>query len=145
MMVSQQTTWKVHGWRHRLATGLLLCLAIVAQIAPSVHLIAVKHTVCPLHGELMHAGSSQASHVESSQKETFSQPEDLAVDDASEHKHEHCTVAAHRRTAVAAPVFAAALTRAGPCLVLKHVAPSLSVRDTRVAFLLSAPKNSPPV
>jgi len=119
-------------------------LLLAAQLLTLGHLLVVRHTICPEHGEAIHSASS--SQVQAMRPGHQSAAADPALDSGAtpaEHAHDHCLARANTRERFAllpvpelvpGPLLAAA-TPPSPSVV--GAAPAL-------ALLRVAPKNSPP-
>jgi hypothetical protein len=102
-------------------------LLLAAQLLTLGHLLIVRHTICPEHGEAIHS---------SARSETQALP-------PAEHAHDHCLAQANARERFA--LLPAADLTIGP-LLLAPLRPSLAAvaLTPAVSVLLLAPKNSPP-
>jgi hypothetical protein len=121
--------------------GLIASLLIVGQLAGAAHLVLVHHEVCPIDGELVHAGGGQHSAAHRAvgvAPAVF--PSEAAED---HHGHEHCILASHRRSATLRN--ARVTSHAPPRVVLTSSALERAPRPSGAALLLVAPKQSPPV
>jgi len=120
-------------------------LLLAAQLATLGHLLIVRHTICPEHGETIHSGLP-------SQAQALPAPPQRATSDAgltahgrppAEDAHDHCLTGANTRERFAwlptADLLPGALPSAKPLPSLATVA-----LPPAVAVLLLAPKNSPP-
>jgi hypothetical protein len=119
------------------ALGAYLCLS--AQLLGVVHVLLVRHSTCPGHGEVTH-GVPSASHG--------NQPLAVTVDGAGptvEHRDEHCLLFIARRRDLAglAPEPAAALVPLPPVTAALVVDATALVPT--LAVLRLAPKTSPPL
>lgn len=124
------------------------CFLVLSQISSFLHFFVVQHTVCPEHGELVHAAPGDL--VAATSPDPLPQSRDNAVDTAkssrssdANHGHDHCMVCAQRREH-------ATLARS-PAVVPPSLGAKLAVARDRGARILSsvplyliAPKNSPP-
>jgi hypothetical protein len=119
-------------------------LLLAAQLLTLGHLLIVRHTICPEHGEAIHSGSpSETQALRPSHEGATNAP---ALDGGAapaEHAHDHCLAQANTRERFAlVPVLDVA---PGPLLL---VAPRPSLAAVAVmpalAVLRLAPKNSPP-
>ena len=119
-------------------------LLLGAQLVALGHLLVVRHTICPEHGEAIHSESpGEAQTLDSSHESTTAEPALGPTTPSAEHAHDHCLALTNTRERFAplpapdvmpGPLPAAAdLPSLGPV----GVAPA-------VAVLLLAPKNSPP-
>jgi hypothetical protein len=125
-------------WR---ATSTLL---LAAQLLTLGHLLAVRHAICPEHGEAIHSESSHeaqampATHEDATAHPTLGRGAPLA-----EHDHDHCLARANTRQRFA--LWLVPDVMSGSPLVAATLSARLAVRIAPpVAVLLLAPKNSPP-
>jgi hypothetical protein len=119
-------------------------LLLAAQLATLGHLLMVRHTICPEHGEAIHAASpSEAQALRASPEGLVSGPALGGGATPAEHADDHCLARANTRERFALLPIPEAIT--GPLLATATL-PSLSsvAVAPAVAVLLLAPKNSPP-
>ena len=119
-------------------------LLLAAQVLSLSHLLVVRHTICPEHGEAIHSESpSDAQALGSSHEGAAADPTLGAGAPTAEHAHDHCLALANPRERFAS--WPAPDVMPGPHLVAATL-PSLGTVDAApaVAVLLLAPKNSPP-
>ena len=119
-------------------------LLLAAQLVALGHLLVVRHTICPEHGEAIHSESpSDAQTLGSSHEGAAADRTFGAGATTAEHTHDHCLAMANTRErfvplptpdVMPGPLLVAATL---PSLATASVAPA-------VALLLLAPKNSPP-
>jgi hypothetical protein len=119
-------------------------LLLAAQLLTLGHLLIVRHTICPEHGEAIHSGSpSEARALHRTHEGGVADPALGGGAPPAEHAHDHCLAQANTRERFAllpvpelipAPLLVAATF---PSLAGVSMAPA-------VAVLLLAPKNSPP-
>jgi hypothetical protein len=119
-------------------------LLLAAQLATLGHLLIVRHTICPEHGEAIHAASpSEAQALRASPAGLASGPALDRGATPAEHADDHCLARANTRERFALlptpDVTPGSLleTATLPSLSTVAVAPA-------VAVLFLAPKNSPP-
>ncbi|HTF89061.1 MAG TPA: hypothetical protein VK843_11675 [Planctomycetota bacterium] len=131
-----------------LLTLAVALLPVFSGISGGLHLLLVRHVVCPAHGELIHAdetcgvpvaGSSHAlSHDESSQPGLESDTSRSAP------KDEHCLVSILTRTS-----FVSWSAADGKAFILRESVAGTVREPSRpapqVELLFLAPKQSPPV
>ena len=119
-------------------------LLLAAQLVALGHLLVVRHTICPEHGEAIHSESpGDAQTLGSSQEGAAADPTLGAGAPTAEHAHDHCLALANpRERFVPLP---APDVMPGPVLVAATL-PSLAIVGVTpaVPVLLLAPKNSPP-
>ena len=119
-------------------------LLLAAQLLTLGHLLIVRHTICPEHGEAIHSGSpSETQALRPSHEGATNAP---ALDGGAapaEHAHDHCLAQANTRERFA--LLPSADLTTGP-LLLAPPRPSLAAvaATPAVAVLRLAPKNSPP-
>jgi hypothetical protein len=119
-------------------------LLLAAQLVALGHLLVVRHTICPEHGEAIHSESpSEAQTLGSSHEATAADPTLGAGAPTAEHTHDHCLALANTRERFAP--LPAPDVMPGPLLVAATL-PSLAIIGgaPAVALLRLAPKNSPP-
>jgi hypothetical protein len=120
-------------------------LLLAAQLLALGHLLMVRHTICPEHGETIHTGLS-------SQAQALPAPPRPATSDAgltadgrppAEDAHDHCLTRANTRERFALLPF---LDVAPGPLLLAAPLPSRTSAAVApaLAVLRLAPKNSPP-
>jgi hypothetical protein len=119
-------------------------LLLSAQFLALGHLLIVRHTICPEHGEMIHSGPSGA--VQAMRPIRAGAAVDPALDGGavpSEHAHDHCRALANTRERFA---MLPALDLMPGSLLVATTGPTLSyvALAPAVAVLLLAPKNSPP-
>ena len=150
-------------YRHRRSTlqqgqaALLVLAFVVGQVGSYVHAAIERHTVCPEHGEIVHApghdlerglpGHDQSEiglargQVEAPRDALDRLRDGSAAGD--EHAHEHCYLCpAAREPLTSQPssdVIAAAMPR-----VLPFALPAVAAASGRARYVI-APKTSPPV
>jgi hypothetical protein len=120
-------------------------LLLAAQLATLGHLLIVRHTICPEHGETIHSGVPGGTLAPRLTNEgTPADPVLGAGAPPAECAHDHCLARANTRERFA---LLPALDSKPDRLLLAAVLPSLSAVDAApaVAVLLLAPKNSPPL
>jgi hypothetical protein len=123
------------------ATSILL---LSAQLLTLGHLLIVRHTVCPEHGEALHSSAhSETQALPPTHEDATS---DAALDSGAapaDHAHDHCLAQANTRERFA---LLPALDSMPVPLLLAATLPSLSAVGVApaMAVLLLAPKNSPP-
>jgi hypothetical protein len=119
-------------------------LLLAAQLLTLGHLLIVRHTICPEHGEAMHSGApSETQALAPTREGATSDPSAGSGVPPAQHAHDHCPAQAHTRERFA--LLPAADSMPGP-LLLASPLPSLAAVAARraVAVLRLAPKNSPP-
>jgi hypothetical protein len=119
-------------------------LLLAAQLATLGHLLIVRHTICPEHGEAIHSNSpSEAQAMPPTHEGTAADPALGGGAPPAEHAHDHCLARANTRERFA--VLPAPDSTPGPLLAATAL-PSLSAVAVApaVAVLRLAPKNSPP-
>jgi hypothetical protein len=119
-------------------------LLLAAQLLTLGHLLIVRHTICPEHGEAIHSGSpSETQALGPSHEGSTNAP---ALDGGAapaEHEHDHCLAQANTRERFA--LLPAADSMPGPLLLAPPLPSLAAVAATpAVAVLRLAPKNSPP-
>jgi len=123
---------------------LVASLVLAGQLGVSAHLALVPHTMCAVHGALIHAGSTDVVHAVHETATTpepqplvTARPEGIGHDD-----DEHCGIVASRRELAAPPARPAALGDSSfPPQVLGSTS---SVTMALEASFRLAPKQSPP-
>ena len=119
-------------------------LLLAAQLVTLGHLLIVRHTICPEHGEAIHAGlPSQAQAMPPGHQDAAA---DSVLDCGAapaEHAHDHCLARANTRERFA---LLPALDSLPGALLAAATLPSLAIVGVApaVALLRFAPKNSPP-
>lgn len=122
---------------------LVASLVLAGQLGVSAHLALVPHTVCAVHGELVHAASALEGHLApTASLAPQTQPQVTARPAHSGHSDEHCSVLAHRREQAAPPARLEPFGEAFAPAAILASAPSVTPR-LEVPFRL-APKQSPP-
>ena len=119
-------------------------LLLAAQLLALSHLLVVRHTICPEHGEAIHSESpSDAQTLGSSHEGAAADPTLGPGAPAAEHAHDHCLALANTRERFVPLPFPDVMP--GPLSVAATL-PSLATVGVApaVAVLLLAPKNSPP-
>ncbi len=119
-------------------------LLLLAQFATLGHLLIVRHTICPEHGEALHAGAyGQAQGLPATHAGATNDP---ALDKGTapaEHAHDHCLARANTRERFALLPFLDVAP--GPLLLAAPLPSRTSAAVTpALAVLRLAPKNSPP-
>jgi hypothetical protein len=120
-------------------------LLLAAQLLALGHLLIVRHTICPEHGEAIHSESPQRnSDTGFDPPGRGSRSHGLAVGaPTAEHAHDHCLALANTRERFA--LLPAPDLMPGPLLVAQPCRRwQLSPLTPAVSVLLLAPKNSPP-
>lgn len=123
---------------------LVASLVLAGQLGVSAHLALVRHTVCAVHGALVHAESTDVVHAAHGatttpepQPQVTARPEGIG-----HHDDEHCGIVASRRELAAPPARPTAL---GDSFFRPQVLGSTSlVTMALVARFRLAPKQSPP-
>ena len=119
-------------------------LLLAAQLLTLGHLLIVRHTICPEHGEAIHSGSpNETQALPLTNEGATSDPSSGSGAPPAEHAHDHCLAQANTRERFA--LLPAADSMPGP-LLLAPPRPSLAAvaATPAVAVLRLAPKNSPP-
>ena len=119
-------------------------LLLAAQLVALGHLLVVRHTICPEHGEAIHSESPSDAQTLGSSHEGAAADSTLGTGTPpAEHAHDHCLALANPRERFA--LWPAPDVMPGPLLVAATL-PSLATASVApaVALLLLAPKNSPP-
>ncbi|HJX66743.1 MAG TPA: hypothetical protein VJ860_22650 [Polyangia bacterium] len=119
-------------------------LLLAAQLLSLGHLLIVRHTICPEHGEAIHSGARSETQALPPTHERATSDPALDVGAApAEHAHDHCLAQANTRERFA--LLPSADLTTGP-LLLAPLRPSLAAvaLTPAVSVLLLAPKNSPP-
>jgi hypothetical protein len=119
-------------------------LLLAAQLLTLGHLLIVRHTICPEHGEAIHSASpSETQALRPSHEGATNAPALDVGATPAEHAHDHCLAQANTRERFA--LLPAADLTTGP-LLLAPLRPSLAavVLTPAVGVLLLAPKTSPP-
>lgn len=125
------------------SVAVLASVLVAGQFASSAHLLLVPHTVCPVHGELVHVEpGNEHHHAGLAGGGRFAAIGSVETPEAH-HGHEHCVLVSNRRSLVAlrpAAEGSLAPPRLSAALEwLEDVSPG-----ARVALLRLAPKQSPP-
>ena len=137
----RQVTVGARGYR---AASLALAL-IAAQLTGATHLVLVRHVVCPLDGELVHAEEDAGAQGAGPVHGVNERSPEVAPSERREahHGHGHCALAALRRDESA--LRGAALELRSPA---QAALARLSPEDVSAAVSLTlhwlAPKQSPP-
>ncbi len=123
--------------RLRVCALAIAALLLAGELGSSIHFAVARHASCPQHGELIEIGHAKlAPPGAASEVATF-----VAADSSGSHRHEHCSMAPHRRPArftAASPA-----TTSASIAVLRPLA--LRTAHARGAAVLRfAPKTSPP-
>ncbi len=119
-------------------------LLLAAQLLTLGHLLIVRHTICPEHGEAIHSSArSETQALPPTHQDATSDPSAGSGAPPAEHAHDHCLAQANARERFA--LLPAADLTIGP-LLLAPLRPSLAAvaLTPAVSVLLLAPKNSPP-
>ncbi|MBI2895357.1 MAG: hypothetical protein HYY06_17515 [Deltaproteobacteria bacterium] len=119
----------------------LASMCLIAQIGSAVHLVMVRHRICPEHGEVVDAVRQHG--LTHGPEWTPSASLRSPAAPRGPHEHDHCLFALERREQLCAgggPVFAriAAPVRAAPPPAALALAPRA------IALYVVAPKSSPP-
>jgi hypothetical protein len=120
-------------------------LSLVTQLAALGHLVLVRHSTCPEHGELVHGDHATGSHVASAGGQHAASPRaalrarEQTVLDADE----HCDVLAHRREYVDLPVFEALASPIATQQPHPRAEPAV-LHASAARIYAQAPKTSPP-
>ena len=119
-------------------------LLLAAQLATLGHLLIVRHTICPEHGEMIHSGlPSQAQTIRPPHQGSAADPALGGGAPPAEHAHDHCLARANPRERFA--LLPALDSMFGPLPAATKLPPRLAVAVApAVAVLRLAPKNSPP-
>ncbi len=137
-MARATDTGRVRRASMRATSALLLS----AQLLTLGHLLIVRHTICPEHGEAIHSGVPS----EASPPRPIRTTSDSALDSGAlpaEHVHDHCLARANTRERFA--LLPALDLRPGSLLpAATPPSPSVLAVAPAVPVLLLAPKNSPP-
>jgi hypothetical protein len=117
---------------------------LAAQLLTLGHLLIVRHTICPEHGEAIHSASPGETQALRPSHEGATNAPALDVGATpAEHAHDHCLAQANTRERLA--LLPAADLMTGPLLLAPPLPSLASIALTpAVAVLLLAPKNSPP-
>ena len=118
-------------------------LLLAAQLATLGHLLIVRHTICPEHGEAIHAASPSAQALRASPEGLVSGPALGGGATPAEHADDHCLARANTRERFALLPIPEAITGALLATATLPSRSSVAVAPA-VAVLLLAPKNSPP-
>ena len=117
---------------------------LAAQLVTLGHLLIVRHSICPEHGEAIHSGlAGQARALAPAHQGRASDPVLVSETPTAEHAHDHCLARANTRERFAlTPV----LDSTPGSLPVVATLPLLSAVGAApaVAVLRLAPKNSPP-
>lgn len=121
----------------------LLCL--LGQLSSATHLLLVRHSTCPEHGELIDT-TSRGSNAPAASTSGATAARTTAVTAAPDlpagHGHDHCAILSHQRQQIALQALQPSVDAPPPALPVRVVV------ATRPAFAgtryLLAPKNSPP-
>lgn len=109
---------------------------LAAQLSSFSHQLLVKHITCAEHGELIHAGETDAAPVADANSVT-------STAQVAGHGHEHCDVFLARREQLAVVPPAVVVLAAAP-LALPLPVFTRTVHSVSVPLLRLAPKSSPP-
>jgi len=119
-------------------------LLLAAQLVALGHLLVVRHTICPEHGEAIHSESPGDAQTLGSSHEGAAADSTLgAGTPTAEHAHDHCLACTNTRERFA---LLPALDSMRGALFVATTRPSPATVDAApaVAVFLLAPKNSPP-
>jgi len=131
-----------HARRARMRATSTLLLA--AQLITLGHLLIVRHTICPEHGEAIH--SESLSHAQATSPSDESAAAGAALGSGApptEHAHDHCLARANPRERFALLRAPHVLADPPPPTAILLSLSAVSMAPA-VAALLIAPKNSPP-
>jgi hypothetical protein len=125
-------------------SGALASLLIAAQLAAALHLLVVRHSLCPLDGELVEGSAHQGqAHTRASVRPDRLPGIVARGADESTEGHEHCALTAFRRERAHHVARAAGALAPRPS-VLVRAATDFTPRPPPVAVHRLAPKHSPP-
>jgi hypothetical protein len=119
-------------------------LLLAAQFLTLGHLLIVRHTICPEHGEAIHSNAlNQAPAMRPTHEGAAANPALGGGAPPAEHAHDHCLARANTRERFA--LLPAPDSAPGPLLAATTL-PLLAAVGAApaVAVLRLAPKNSPP-
>ncbi len=119
-------------------------LALSTQVASVGHLLLVRHTMCPEHGELVESAASGGPAARAAAVARRSASSAIRADAVAleEHGHVHCALAANRRAAHTPAALASVKMPPSPA----PAAPACALaRPLLQAIYVLAPKASPPV
>ena len=140
----RKPTKRARPARLRALVLLVASLNLLGLVSNFAHFLLVRHTVCPEHGELIHAGEPGHEVARSAPEREGKQPGVGAAATAASHGHDHCALLSDRRERLA-------LRPHSPSVVPPHETELLAATWTRkslhaysVPLLFLAPKNSPP-
>ena len=129
--------------RRRYGAVALLLFALAGQLSSLWHLAVTRHAVCLEHGELIHTaedGAGARAPAGTERRLAALQARDA---DGAEHGHDHCAVAAHRRSSVLFRV-AASVGLAPPTTGHDAATHTAAARTSGREIFRFAPKASPP-
>jgi hypothetical protein len=124
----------------------LLCL--LGQLSSATHLLLVRHSTCPEHGELIDttsrgSNSPAASASAATAAVTAAMPAVTAGPDLpAGHGHDHCAILSHQRQQIALHALQHSVDAPPPPLPVRVVVATRPVFAGTLYLL--APKNSPP-
>jgi len=127
------------------ATCALAAVLAAGQVAGSAHLLLVRHSVCPVDGELVHV--EDGGDHQHAAPIRYGSPPRLAVGALERHDehhgHEHCVVVATRKNLLGLRASAqGSLSPLLPSTVIDLA--TAATPGARVALHRVAPKQSPP-
>lgn len=128
--------------RRRSGTALIAALCLLVQVTATLHLVLVRHAVCPEHGDIVHADSSREAHTgptiggaQATQIRSWSGTDETVDAD------DHCQLLGERRDLTRATALVVAVDAVATDVAAR--APGAAPTVSRPLYLL-APKVSPP-
>jgi hypothetical protein len=145
----RQRTDKIPVWSVNTSlTAATALIALLAQLSSVADLALFRHVVCPEHGELVHveeevafASGLTALPFDREQVDVSIQAKALGQPDD---RHDHCSLAAHRRGIATEPRTKIPASELGSRLAVARLVQD-APRPSPVPIFRLAPKNSPPV
>jgi hypothetical protein len=146
LVLTQMSRRERAAWWKRWTAVLIAALPLLGQLSGGLHLFAVEHVVCPVHGELLHGAEAPlASAPDAAAARADDGAPKLAPHEQRRHRgHETCELALATRDLGLGPSLGAARTSDALERVAQAAPPSAAAIDAFARYLL-APKQSPPV
>jgi hypothetical protein len=124
--------------RARSLAVLVAYVCLAAQASAVMHALFVRHSTCPTHGELTHAGPAPSVSRNSPPPSTSVSAGSASVEDVDE----HCLVPGIRRDGASLSPPVLLVTQAASPVLAQVAAPTLIAPS--LPLLVTAPKTSPP-
>src|ERR1700687_2966371 len=133
----------VHGY----LTAATAFVSLLAQLSSIADLALFRHVVCPEHGELVHLEEEAAPAPGLAATPSNRGQVDVSIHAKAQWqagKHDHCSLAAHRREIATGSRAQIPVPEVAPSFAVARIAEH-APRSSPVPIFRLAPKNSPPI